>query len=152
MGKTKRGKKKERIPGPETSKSRSPAEEALGETTQEKIQEANEGENEMEVETSQMGVPRDGSRSKSEKVSRERGRPTSQHRVVEVVADNVPRRRRARSRERERSRRREDSNKLRRKHRRQPGSLSHSRNRQRSTDSRRRTRRGAENRSNKSPS
>ena len=146
MGKTTRGKKKGRTPGPETSKSRSPAEEAVIEEKSVMIQEPNEGEIAMEEETSQIGVVRDGSRSDAKKVSRERGRPRLQHRMVEEIAENAPRRRRARSRERERSRRSDESNNSRREHRRQPGSISHSRNRQRSTDSRRRSgdRRNAE--------
>ena len=138
MGKTKRGKKNESTPAPATSNSKSPAEEASSGKKLEKMQVSNEGENELEEKTSQAGDLRAGSLSGSEKVSRERARPRSQHRLVEVVGDNVPRRRRNRSRERERSRRRGDSNRSRREHRRQLGSISHSRNRRRSTDSRRR--------------
>ena len=138
MGKTKRGKKKGRTPGPATSKSKSPAMEASVRKKPEKLQASNEEDKETKEETSQVEVLRAGSLSGSEKVSRERGRPRSQNRLVEVVADNIPRRRRASSRERERSRRKGYSNTSRREHRRQLGSVSHSRDRRRSTDSRRR--------------
>ena len=138
MGKTKRGKKKGRAPGPATSKSRSPAQEVSARENLEKVQASNKEDKETKEETSQVEVLRTGSLSGSEMAARERGRPRSQHRLVEVVADNSPRRIRASSRERERSRRRDYSNTSRREHRRQPGSLSHSRDRRRSPGSGRR--------------